>query len=455
MSWLEQAGIFFKEVKATKAREVEEESISKEDMEFVSSASEARLLDVPQGASFLVAIAIICTLGIIIWSLVMKVDEVVKAKGKVIPSKQVQVIQNLEGGIIKEIRAMEGQSVKKGDVLIVIDDVSAQSDLSDNVHQYNALLARFVALNTIIDGKRILNFPAELQSYTDIMSRARERFHGEWDEGMGKIKALEFVIDQKKKEMDDARAELESTKANNELAQEEHRMNKQAYEDRIISKLEYLPTAQKANDAKVKYTHAKNALPKSKSALHEAMQKREDYMHEAKVKFQRERAEIEVKLKSMQSKGVSLKAKASHTIVKSPVDGTVKKINFNTVGGVIRPGMDIMEIVPSDDKLLIEVKVKPKDIGFIHKELVAKVKLTAFDFSTYGGLDGKVKFVSADTITDKKGVSFFIVRVLTDTNYIKDKKGVEHIIIPGMQTEVGIVVDKKSILNYVLKPMLK
>jgi len=157
----------------------------------------------------------------------------------------------------------------------------------------------------------------------------------------------------------------------------------------------------------------------------------------------------------MQSKGVSLKAKVSHSKVVSPVVGTVKKINFNTVGGVIRPGMDIMEIIPTDDKLLIEVKVKPKDIGFILVGLKAKVKLTAFDFSTYGGLDGEVIFVSADTITDKKGISYFLVRVKTKTNYITDKKGVEHIIIPGMQAETNIVVDNKSIFAYILKPMLK
>ena len=137
------------------------------------------------------------------------------------------------------------------------------------------------------------------------------------------------------------------------------------------------------------------------------------------------------------------------------MDGTIKKINFNTIGGVIRPGMDIMEIVPTDDKLIIEAKVKPKDIGFIHRGLNAKVKLTAFDFGTYGGLEGKVIFVSADTITDKKGTSFFLVRILTSKNYIMDKKNEKHIIIPGMQAESNIVVDQKSILEYILKPMLK
>ena len=185
------------------------------------------------------------------------------------------------------------------------------------------------------------------------------------------------------------------------------------------------------------------------------MQKRESYIKEMTAKYEKERNEIQTKLTAMQSKGVSLQAKLSHSIVRSPVVGTVKKINFNTIGGVIRPGMEVMQIVPSDDKLLIEVKVKPKDIGFIILGQTAKVKITAFDYSTYGGLEGSVEFISADTITDKKGNSSYLARIRTKSNIILDKKDKEHTIIPGMKTEVDIILDKKSILTYILKPMLK
>ena len=139
----------------------------------------------------------------------------------------------------------------------------------------------------------------------------------------------------------------------------------------------------------------------------------------------------------------------------SPVVGTVKKINITTIGGVVRPGMDILEIVPTDDKLIIEVKIKPKDIGFISKNQEAIVKVTAFDYSTYGGLEGKVEFISADTITDKKGNSYYLARVRTNSNILTDKNNKKHAIIPGMKTEVRIILDKKNILTYILKPMLK
>jgi len=431
------------------------EKIMKEDLEFVSSASEARLLAAPTGASFLIFLTFIFMAVLLAWSIVMPVDEVVKAKGKVIPSKQVQVIQNLEGGIIKEIKVLEGQSVQKGQELILISDVSAASDLSDNKNSYNRLLARLVALNAGLDGKRFVKFPQELTPYIEITSQARKQFSANWKELVSKVEELEYAIDKNKKEYDSARSKLKIAKDDYTLAKEELSLNQKAYNQKIIAKVTYIKSKHEANSAKSKYSEAKHDVPKAKASLSEAMSKKNSYMAEQRSRFERERNEVKQKLDTIQSKGVSLKVKVSHSKVVSPVVGTVKKINFNTVGGVIRPGMDIMEIIPTDDKLLIEVQVKPKDIGFILVGLKAKVKLTAFDFSTYGGLDGEVIFVSADTITDEKGKSYFLVRVKTKTNFITDKKGIEHTIIPGMQAETDIVVDKKSIFAYILKPMLR
>jgi len=398
---------------------------------------------------------VICTVGIIIWSLVMKVDEVAKAQGKVIPSRQVQKIQTLEGGIIKEIKVIEGQNVQKDEVLIIIDNVYAKSDVDENTNTYNALLARFVALTNGLDGKRMVDFPDELKPHVEIISQARKQFHANWEEVIANVKELEFAIEQKNRELESTKDEKKSQELNYKLAKEELDLNEPLKQSGAISKVDFLHIKQKVNEAKSKLNQATKAVPKAKASLNEAMQKRESYIGQMRARFQKERNEIQTKLTSMQSKGVSLQAKLSHSIVKSSVDGTVKKINFNTIGGVIRPGMEVMQIVPSDDKLLIEVKIKPKDIGFIELGQKAKVKITAFDFSTYGGLDGKVVFISADTITDKKGRSFYLARIRTNSNTIVDKKGKKHTIIPGMKTEVDIILDKKNILTYILKPMLK
>jgi adhesin transport system membrane fusion protein len=242
MSWIDQAKLFFKEVKATKQREAneEDEKVTKDDLEFVSSASEARLLAAPTGASFLIILTSILLGLLLLWSIVMPVDEVVKAQGKVIPSKQVQVIQNLEGGIIKEIKVIEGQSVKKGEELIIINDVSAASDLSDNAKQYNMLLARLVALNTLIEGKRILNFPIELAPFLDIITQARERFNAEWREGISKVVEIEDTINQKKSDLDAAQNDFKIAQNDYELAKEELALNKKAFKDDIIPKVVFI-----------------------------------------------------------------------------------------------------------------------------------------------------------------------------------------------------------------------
>ncbi|MCK5893745.1 MAG: HlyD family type I secretion periplasmic adaptor subunit [Endozoicomonadaceae bacterium] len=456
MSWLAQAKVFFSEVKATRAiEEKEDQDIHKDDLEFVSSASEARLLAVPQGASFLIMLSVIATVVIILWASIMQVDEVAKAQGKVIPSKQVQVIQNLEGGIVKKINVMEGQNVNKGDVLVIIDDVYAKSDVNENINSYNVLLARLLALNAQIKANRHVKFPEELSRHIEIIDQERERFDAEWHHYESMVLELEFAIKQRRQEYMSAKSEKITQQSNYDLAEQELKLNEPLVESGAISKVEFLHIRQKANEARSKFNFSKSAVPKTQAALNEAIQKRESYIHEARSSDEKERNEVQTKLNAMHSKGVSLKAKLSHSVVSSPVVGTVKKINFNTIGGVIRPGMDIMEIVPTDDKLLIEVKVRPKDIGFISEGLSAVVKITAFDFSTYGGLDGVVTFISADTITDKKGNSFYLARILTDSNLLQDKQGKEHAIIPGMKTEVRILLDKKNILSYILKPMLK
>ena len=454
MSWYEQAKIFASEIKSMKQNE-NEEKIPQTDLEYVSSASEARLLNTSQGASLLLVVTTIFIIGVIVWSLTMNIDEVVKAQGKVIPSKQVQVIQNLEGGIIKEIKVVEGQSVKKGEKLIIINDVSAASELSDNVSQYNMLLARLVALNAHISESLILTMPSELLGLVKIVDSTRERFNTENAQHLSKVKELEAVRAQKAKDLDSAESNLQIAKDDYALAKEELSLNEDAFSKQLIAKVTYIKSKHEANAAKSKFTQAKHNIPKTQAAFNEAAEKRESYVQEIISQYQKESAEVKSKLNTMQSKSISLEAKVSHSIVKSPVDGTVKKINFNTIGGIIRPGMDIMEIIPTDDKLIVEAKLQPKDIGFVTKGLHAKVKITAYDFSTYGGLEGDVIFVSADTITDPKGTSYFLVRVLTDKNYILDKKGKEHTIIPGMQTEADIIVDQKSIFSYILKPMLK
>jgi adhesin transport system membrane fusion protein len=455
MSWFSQMKTFLGEIKASKSKEPDNGNLDKSDLEYVTSVSEARLLAAPQGASFLIAMTFMLLVGLLVWSLVMKVDEVVKAEGKVIPSKQVQNIQSLDGGIIKEIHVIEGQTVKKGNLLVKIDDVSAKSDLLENEQSYFLLKARLEAIDAGLDNKHTITFSEELRDYPEITRVVRQRFDAVWQEFLTNAKQLEQGVAQREKEFDAAKSAFGTAKQDYDVAKEELELNRKAYEQQLIPKVEFLKFKHQVNERKAKFDQTRHDVPKAKAALQEAIQKLEAYKAQKRAEIEKEREDLKQKLDSFKAKGASLEAKVGYATIESPVDGIVKKINFNTIGGVVRSGESIMEIVPTDDQLLIEAKVKPKDIGFIQIGLDAMVKLTAYDFGTYGGLEGRVEFVSADAITDEKGNSFFIVRLRTQKNFITDKKGKNHIIIPGMQSEADIVVDQKNILSYILKPLLK
>jgi len=455
MSAWSQLKIFIAEVKSTRAQEVEEETVDVEDLEFVSAASEARVLHVPEGASLLISVSFLLIIASIVWAAVSPLDEVVKAQGKVIPTSKIQVVQSLEGGIIKEIKIEEGQHVKKGQALLIISAVSAKSDLQDNEIQYNSMLAHLVALNTALKEQRILHFPAELQPFKEIMAHERSLFNAEWESFMQAIVEIEDATTQLKHAHDDAVSSSAILHSSYNLALQELKMNRPLLKSGAISRVAFLQIQQRVNDIKAKMLTAKIAIPKTAAAVNESEHKRARFIKDKINKVTRERNELDTKLNAMHTKGVSLQAKVDHTVVTSPVNGIINKLNYNTIGGVIRPGMDVLEVVPGDNKLLIEVQVKPKDIGFVHTGLKAKLKFTAFDFSTYGGLEGEVKFVSADTITDKKGKSFYLVRLLTETTRLSDKKGGELHIIPGMQSEADIIVNQHNVLHYIFKPMLK
>jgi len=433
----------------------DEEVLDKQDLEFVSAASEARLLHVPEGASLLITVGFLLVVAAIIWAAVSPIDEVVKAHGKVIPTSKIQVVQSLEGGIVKEIKIQEGQHIKKGQELLIINAVSAKSDLKDNEVQYNSMLAHLVALNTALEGKRVLSFPVELQPFQDIMEHERSWFNAEWDSFMQSVVQIEDATTQLQRAHEDAVNSSAILNNSYGLAVQELKMNKPLLKSGAISKVAYLQIQQRVNEAKAKKLTAKIAIPRTASAVSESQHKRDSFIKERKNKITKERNELEAKLNAMQAKGVTLQAKVDHTVVTSPVDGIIKKLNINTIGGVIRPGMEVLEVVPGDNKLLIEVQVKPKDIGFVHVGLKAKIKFTAFDFSTYGGIEGEVKFVSADTITDKKGKSFYLVRLLTEKTTLSDKKGGELHIIPGILSEADIIVNQHNVLHYIFKPMLK
>lgn len=222
----------------------------------------------------------------------------------------------------------------------------------------------------------------------------------------------------------------------------------------IASQIDLLKLEREENEAITKLKGVEFSIPKIRSAISEARSKRkeakEEFANTAHEELNKVLAEKEQLLQSK----VALQERVARTDVRSPVNGTVKQLFVNTIGGVVQPGSDIIEIVPDDDSLVLETKIEPADIGFLYPGLKAKIKFTAYDFSIYGGLEGTLDRISADTITDEEGNSFYIARIKTAKTHLGTQEQPLKL-LPGMVASVDIIVGKQTILDYILKPIIK
>jgi membrane fusion protein, adhesin transport system len=396
------------------------EHLSHEDENLLDESKKAFLIESPKWASgLLYSIAAFIVIGLI-WAKFAILDEVTVGQGKVIPSSKVQVIQNLEGGILAAIYVKEGDTVKKGQVLLRIDDTRFTSNYREGLSKYLSLLATVSRLTAEEKDAKEVTYPKVIKENSpELIERENELFM------------------QRRGQLDATLANLEKSYR---LSQQEYNISKPLVDEGLMSQLELIRLEREVNDIKGKISQAND-----------------DYESNVRESYSKAQSELLQVTEALSA----LKDRMVRTTVLSPVKGKVKKINIATIGGIIQPGMDIMEIVPLEDTLLIEAKIKPKDIAFISPQQSAIVKFTAYDFSIYGGLEGVVEYISPDTITDEENKrpgqeeSFYKILVRTKTNHLIGKDGKPLEIIPGMVCSVDILTGKKSVLEYILKPLFK
>jgi adhesin transport system membrane fusion protein len=290
--------------------------------------------------------------------------------------------------------------------------------------------------------------------YGQIVAREKDLYRNRLTSLVANQSIFEQQVEQKRQEIVEQEAKLRNLMDSLELAQEELKLTQPAFEQGAVSRVELLQIEREVNQMQGDMEATKLALPRARSSLREAQTKLEESTAKFRADAQEELTKVKAELDKIRESSVSLEDKVQRTQVRSPVKGIVKQIQINTVGGVIKPGMNLIEIVPLEDSLLIEAKVRPEDIGFIKPGLTAMVKLTAYDFAIFGGLPAKVENISADTILDEEGNSFYLVRVRTDKSYLGTDEAPLPI-IPGMQASVDVITGKKTLLDYLLKPILK
>ncbi len=421
------------------------------DSDFVQDADYFMIHQEPLRARVLVKTILIAMALFVMWTAVALIDEITRGEGKVIPSSQIQILQSLDGGIVAEINVKEGQIVDAGQILLRVDPTRFESSVRENRSQYLALTTKAARLRALAEGmpfvpppEVVIEDPKTVQDEQRLFETARSNVEAQ-------ISIARQQLVQRQQELSEARVRLEQATQAYDLTAKELAVTKPLISSGAVSEVELLRLERDAARFRGERDVASAQILRSQAAMSEGSRKIEEVELNARNEVRRDLAETMAKLNAFTEGGIALADKVKHASVRSPVKGTVKRLMVNTVGGVVQPGRDLVEVVPLDDALILEAKVAPKDIAFLRPGQPAMVKFTAYDFSTYGGLDAKLEHIGADSITDERGNTFFLVRVRTS----KSSLGANLPIIPGMVAEVDIITGKKSILSYLLKPVLR
>lgn len=390
----------------------------------------------------------------VLWASWARVAEITRGEGKVIPSRQIQVIQNLEGGILAEMLVREGQVVEKDQILLRIDNVRAESDYREKRARYMALLAAIARLQAEIEDTKLVFPPEVLAEARDVAEREQKLFLSRQENLEKEIEILRTQAQQRETELRELETKLAHYERSLELAREELRLAEPAARRGDVSQSVFLKLQREVNDLRGAVESTRASIARVKTAIREAHQKVERAWSAFRSQAQEELTQKTAELASIREIVLAGADRIRRTEVRSPVKGTIKQIKVTTIGGVIQPGQDIMEIVPLEDTLLIEAHIRPADIAFLRPGLPATVKITAYDYSIYGDLKGVVEDISADTITNERGESFYRVRIRTDKNHLgSDDEPL--LIIPGMTAQVDILTGNKTVMHYLLKPIIK
>ncbi|MGD9833695.1 MAG: HlyD family type I secretion periplasmic adaptor subunit [Piscinibacter sp.] len=402
-------------------------------------------------AQTIVRTAVVVVLLLIVWAALAHVDEVTRGEARVIPSRQLQLVQSLDGGIVSEILVQEGQVVERDQLLLKIDETRATSGMRESAAQGFALRARQARLRALAEGVAFQPPAAADGEERRIVDDERRLYENRQSE-LGTLLAINRQqLQQREQELSEMRARRAAAERSLELSQQELNKTRPLLASGAVSEVDILRLEREVSRARGDAEQASAQIARVQAAIGEAQRKIQETELTFRNEARKEMAEVVGRLNALNEGAVALADKVDKSQIKSPVRGRVQRLLANTVGGVVQPGKDIVEIVPLDDALVLEARIQPKDIAFIAPGQAATVKFSAYDFSIYGGMDAEVENISPDTVVDERGNAFYLVRVRTKSARFNDQLP----IIPGMTAEVDILTGNKSVLAYLLKPVLK
>lgn len=437
--------------------------MAKEDVKFINPLYAVANLEVKNKINILFYAIISIIVLLIFWASVAKIDEFTSGEGKVIPSSKIQKIQYFDNGIVTQILIKEGDHVSKGDSLMKIDTTRFQASFEETQEAIYSLEVAKIRLEKELETdyqKNIpkLTFNKELsENATSYIQNQRSIFKNRFYERKNTLKILKLQYKQRVQELEEIKSKYSQLKKSIKLVKKQYTTIKKLVNSGSKSNVELLDIQKELNTLDGDLQATRLSIPRSELAIEEIQTQLNEKVQTIKSEVAVELEKTISELKTVKARLVTDEDKLAKTVITSPVNGTIKSININTIGGVVQSGMDIIEIVPDSNILLVEAKIDPKDIAFINPSLEAMIKLTSYDFSIYGGLKAKIIEISADSIKDEDsqdGKSYYKVVLKTDKNHM-EYNGEKLPIIPGMIASVDIITGQKTIMDYILKPILK
>lgn len=437
---------------------MQKKPINNHDLPFASTISQASLERPLAGSRWLLIVVALIVIWLLVWASFAEIDKVIKGQGKVVPSSHVQVMQNLEGGIVAKIQVKAGQQVNKGQTLIQLDNTLFTSSVEEQQVQTAALKAQVERLKAEAFDKpfdlKTLQKLTQDSKLLEAYQREKNLYSSRKKQLATSQQILDQKIEQSRLDYQKTKDQINSYSKTYELLKKEIALMEPLVNKGVASQIDLLKIRREASESLSQIQSAKSALPKLSSLIDENLNKKVEAEQRFQIEAEKELNSVLAQLEQIETQQTALEDRVNRTSIISPVDGTVSELLVTTVGEVVQPGSDLVKIVPLNDELVIETKIAPKDIGFLYPGLQAKVKFTAYDFSIYGGLNGKLSTLSADTIQDEENNSFYLTRILTKKNYLGSDES-PLALLPGMQASVDIIVGQHTVMEYLTKPIFK
>ena len=399
-----------------------------------------------------IVLSLLTAVCVLIWAELASVDVIVRTEGRIVPAGKSQIIQHLEGGIVRGILVKEGQMVQVGQALMELSDIQAKSNLGQEQSKRAALRGREARLLAELNGSSSINFPEDMKD-PDVRQAETDAWRARRAKTAEEIRVLRDQGAQKQGEAAETGARSQNLKAELEIAKKQLNMIESLRRNNAASELEALESQARVKRIQTQVAEAESAAPRFKAAQSEMESRVGEVMARFRSEASSELTQVRTDLEKSTLEVGSSADRLSRNSVRAPVSGFINRLAVNTVGGVVRPGETLMEITPDDERVVLETRARPNDRANLRQGLLAKIHLGAYDYSTYGSINGRVTEVSADTLNDEREGRYYRVRIETLLQPTQTLGGAK--MVPGMTATADVVVGKRTLLSYVLSPIFK